>query len=387
MSEQRQMLREISWHECFPWLMLFRTPFIAFYLRVLLLAYLGVCTMNFGGWLGQKLFLSSGNAPVAMYAHQAEIATFPSPISSVDEPISTVWNEVSAPFRSIFYAPFSIRQLALSLFFALWICATWAFFGGAICRIAALELAISDRCGLKAAVIHGLKKFVAYFLSPVFPMIGVFGLLFGILVFGWINWIGVWASVLTGIFGFIAVIFAVIISLLLVPLLAGWPLMWGTISCERSDHFDALSRSYAYVTQRPFHYLGYLLVGAFCGVVGLYVATLLENVASHVLMTGLLWGQGTEHTTQIWSHSVAGPIWRFWFDAIGMFSTAYSYAFLFCIAAGFYLLLRRDVDQAEIDEIVTDDPQPRFAPPALEKEVAQEPAAPPESPGRSDETN
>ena len=53
-----------------------------------------------------------------------------------------------------------------------------------------------------------------------------------------------------------------LMALLLLGLLFGWPLMWGTISTEGTDSFDALSRSYAYLFQRPLHYLFYALVAA-----------------------------------------------------------------------------------------------------------------------------
>ena len=44
--------------------------------------------------------------------------------------------------------------------------------------------------------------------------------------------------------------------------LVGWPLMYATISAEGSDSFDALSRSYSYVYQCPWHYLWYCAVAA-----------------------------------------------------------------------------------------------------------------------------
>ena len=47
---------------------------------------------------------------------------------------------------------------------------------------------------------------------------------------------------------------------LAVGLAAGWPLMWPTISSEGTDAFDALSRSYAYVYQRPLAYLLYAVI-------------------------------------------------------------------------------------------------------------------------------
>ena len=81
-------------------------------------------------------------------------------------------------------------------------------------------------------------------------------------------------------------------ALLLLGLLFGWPLMWATISAEGTDSFDALSRSYAYVFQRPLHYLFYALVA---GVIGWLGWLLVQNFAAGVVWMGYWaagWGSG-----------------------------------------------------------------------------------------------
>lgn len=372
MSEERGLLRGISWHECFPWLILFRATLVAFYLRVLFLAYVAVCLLSLGNWIGFHLFGSwtaEGAAPVLAA----------SPVNFLDVVQRGLTGE--NPFQSLFPAP-TFGGLLTFLFFSLWYIATFAIFGGAIARIAAMEFSVNDRCGIKAALGHSLRKFLAYFLSPLFPMIGVTMLMVILLLFGLINWIGPWAAVITGIVGFLAVLVALGISMLIVPLVLGWPLMWGTISTECSDHFDALSRCYAYVTQRPFHYLWYLLVAFVGGSVGFFAVSLLTGTAIAALQTGLRWGQGADQTAAIMEHGVAGPIWRFWFSAIAYLAHAYLFGYFFAVFAGIYLLLRRDVDQAEMDEIVLDDDQPRFAMPALNKDLGGD-----EEPDDANDTN
>ena len=366
MSEERGLLRGISWHECFPWLILFRATLIGFYLRVLLLAYLGVCILAVGNWIGLNLFgswVSEGAGPV--------LAASPTNFLDIVQDALRGGN----PFQSIFPAP-TFGGLLVFLFYSLWYIATFAIFGGAISRIAAMEYSVNDRCGLKGALGHSLRKFISYFLSPIFPMIGVTMLMVILLVFGLINWLGPWAAVVTGIFGFIAVLVSIGIGMLVVPLILGWPLMWGAISTECSDHFDALSRCYAYVTQRPFHYLLYLIVALLGGLVGYFAMNLLVVTSLAALSTGLQWGQGLEQTEAILTHNFAGPIWRFWYGVVERLVPAYSFGYFFAVFAGIYLLLRRDVDQAEIDEIVLDDDQPRFAMPALNKDLGGEEAKP-----------
>ena len=50
-----------------------------------------------------------------------------------------------------------------------------------------------------------------------------------------------------------------LMAILLLGALVGWPLMWATVSVEGTDAFDALSRSYAYTYQRPWRLLWYVL--------------------------------------------------------------------------------------------------------------------------------
>ncbi|RCS54644.1 hypothetical protein DTL42_05810 [Bremerella cremea] len=376
MSEERGLLRAISWHECFPWLILFRAALIGFYLRVMFLAYVGVCVLSIGLWIGDSVFTWHGtpDLPVA----EVEAASLAKQASAemaleMSGPAQQLTSFLTTPLHPLYELVFERKFTFLGglkrIFLIVWYTATLAIFGGAISRIAAMEFSINDRCGLKGAMGHSRRKFMGYFLAPIFPLIGVALLMTILLAIGLLNWLGTWMAILTGIFGFIAVFVAFVIGMLLVPLLVGWPLMWGAISTENSDHFDALSRSYAYITQRPFHYLWYLSVACLAGSVGLFAITLLATVMSLALSTGLAWGQGNEQTLAIATHSMAGPIWRFWGEAIVRLVPAYSFGYFFAVFSGIYLLLRRDVDQAEMDEIVLDDNQPRFAMPALNKSL------------------
>ncbi len=51
-----------------------------------------------------------------------------------------------------------------------------------------------------------------------------------------------------------------VIGLAVIGLVVGWPLMAPTISTEGTDSWEALSRSFSYVFQKPFHYLWYAIV-------------------------------------------------------------------------------------------------------------------------------
>jgi hypothetical protein len=63
--------------------------------------------------------------------------------------------------------------------------------------------------------------------------------------------------------------------------------MYATISAEGSDSFDALSRSYSYVYQAPWHYLWYGLVAVAYGVVVVFFVGLMGSLMVYLGKWGL----------------------------------------------------------------------------------------------------
>ena len=92
-------------------------------------------------------------------------------------------------------------------------------------------------------------------------------------------------------------------TILLMGVLLGWPLMWATISVEGTDSFDALNRTYAYVFQRPLRYFFYVIVAALIGWLGWFVV---ENFAASVIWLAswaASWGAGSARMQELTSGS------------------------------------------------------------------------------------
>ncbi|MBI2803387.1 MAG: hypothetical protein HYX68_00205 [Planctomycetes bacterium] len=138
----------------------------------------------------------------------------------------------------------------------LWTVAVWGFFGGAIARIAAVQIARGERITLKEAILFMRERFVSYVAAPVFPMALVAILTLVLVVFGWVEWIPILGDVFAGLFWPVVILVGFIMAIVLVGLI-GWPLMIATVSTEGTDSFDALSRSYSYIYQAPWQYLWY----------------------------------------------------------------------------------------------------------------------------------
>lgn len=172
--------------------------------------------------------------------------------------------------------------------------AVWGLIGGAITRIAAVEFARNEKPEAMEAIRFAFKKFLSYFSAPLMPFAGV-ALIALVMILGGlflhIPWIG---ELLAGLLWFLALLGGFLMAMILIGLV-GWPLMYATISTEGSDSFDALSRSYSYVFQRPWHYLFYSVVAMLYGVLVIFFIVLVTSFMVYLskwavgLTPGLRW--------------------------------------------------------------------------------------------------
>jgi phosphate/sulfate permease len=143
----------------------------------------------------------------------------------------------------------------------------------------------------------------------------------------------------------------------------GWPLMWPTISTEGTDCFDALSRAYAYVFQRPLHYLFYAVVAALFGAVCWLLVGLFANAVVELTFLMTSWVCGAERIAMVRQHAADlgsvggfGSILIHWFvGCVQLLAVGFLFSYFWAAATAVYLLLRRDVDATEMDEVALDE--------------------------------
>lgn len=161
----------------------------------------------------------------------------------------------------------------------LWTLAVWGFFGGAITRMAAVQLARNEKISMGEALAFSRERFQSFFSAPVFPLLCLGVLTFFLIVFGLFSGlIPLLGDIfIAGLLWPIVLILGLVMAVVLVGLV-GWPLMNPTISTEGSDSFDALSRSYSYVYQAPWHYLWYSAVALVYGVALVFFVGLMGSL-------------------------------------------------------------------------------------------------------------
>lgn len=150
-----------------------------------------------------------------------------------------------------------------------WSLAVWAFAGGVITRMAALQLANKGPVKVMDAVRFVSARYLNYLLAPLVPLAIIAVVVLGLIGFGLLGLIPFFGDVLFLGLGLPVVIGGGAVMAVFLVGLVGYPLMYTTLSAEgdASDTFDALSRSINYVYQAPWQYAWYLLVTVLYGAI------------------------------------------------------------------------------------------------------------------------
>jgi hypothetical protein len=327
----------------------------------------------------------------------------------------------------------------------IWTVATWAVFGGAITRIAAVQLARGDKIGLVEALRFTFKRIVSYLTAPLFPFLFVFVLLIAMILFGLPFMIPIFGDIfVAGLFWPVMLIVGLLMAIALVGLV-GWPLMSATISAEGTDSWEAVSRAYSYVYQRPWHFLWYFVVALVYGAVIVFFIGFMGSLTIYLAKWGVSqtpgisyfgaqpngrkpdflfvyapdsfgwrplllkgavvdgekvvdadnhinpvaynkWVGNDEHYDKpdrlSWWNLLGAAMVAFWLGLVFLLILGFSYSYFWSASTIVYMLLRRNVDAAEMDEVYLDEDEgdgafggpltpPVVTPPAAAKPGAQ----------------
>ena len=399
-----------SWRDRFPWLIILRTFGLSVSLPLILAAVMGVSLTPVGWRISQFLFIGdlaeyndeafvglvernstwiAGPSTTASEEFQAwvprDAARLPGFLQWVfaQAPgnVGTVYWRFVEPMRGLFDHNTSTRQTAYFLFGFLWMVLVWSAAGGVITRIAVVRLGREEPMGVKDAIRYVRQRYWAYVASPIFPLIGVLLVLMFIIPLGWIVRLDL-GAVLVSVIWIPILLGGFVLLILLLGLLVGWPLMWCTVSSEEyGDAFEAFSRTYSYVFQRPLHYLFYATVALlFSSLCWLLIAFSSESVIS-LSEWSLAWGAGSERVDELMpaaisADSIAGSLFAIGTGLVRCIAASVSYSLFWCIAAAIYLLLRYDVDHTEMDEVYLADDDYGESLPDLPKDEAGVAGAP-----------
>ncbi len=438
MADQDGKLRQVDWNELLPWLILLRTIRVALMARVLILGAVGLIVVALGWQALGTAFADSNDKiiqhwqqtsahwiwqdtefAISMSANNAD-ELFSSAVKGLYKAPVSLWLYLTRPFVDMFNSELTWVGFIYMLLCGIWELLVWGIVGGAITRIAALRLTRNEAPGLVAAVAHAGRKWMSYSLAPLVALGGAAVFAVQLLILGFVMRLDVLAMV-AGILWPFVLMLGLLMAILLLGALVGWPLMWATVSVEGTDAFDALSRGYAYTYQRPLRLLWYVVFAAILAAVSMFVVKLFAASAIALGDWSISWGVDREtmhsavaladepayppayglseapafeptdtsaaETTDLpqlvpptsepsepgdtevtiqpaepaeaeatpaepgWMVKIAAGAIYFWKSALAALAAGYQAGFLWVAAVGVYLLLRRDIDGAEMDEV------------------------------------
>jgi hypothetical protein len=273
------------------------------------------------------------------------------------------------------------------LILGIYVLVIWAIFGGAIARIAAVQVARDEKISFRQALSFSTAKFLSFVSAPIIPIaiilvVGAVVWLGAVVLFN-IPWIG---PILGGALFFLALAAGFVMTLVLIGLLGGFNLMYPTIAVESSDSFDAISRSFSYLFARPWRLVFYSIVagiyGTICYVFVRYFIMLMLSLTHHFagwgvfvraenreplwsvlwpdVMTGGRLVYSIDHLTLNSGQDIGAFLLAFWIYLTIAVLAAFAMSFYFSANTVIYILMRHEVDATEMDDVYLEQTDEEF---------------------------
>jgi hypothetical protein len=162
--------------------------------------------------------------------------------------------------------------------------------------------------------------------------------------------------------------------------------MYPTIAVEGSDSFDAISRSYSYLYGRPWRLAFYTLIAVIYGgltyaFVRFFIYLMLAvahafagfwfvgTIGSGESLWNSLWAgpialgrlsYDVDYLSLTWAQGVAAWFLSLWVHLVASLLGAYAISFYFSANTVIYLLMRKEVDSTELDDVYLEESEDEF---------------------------
>lgn len=418
MSDYRTLARDFSWRDWFPWLILVRAFRLAWHPGMVGLALAAAVLSTIGWQISAAVFLPK-EVSAAVFNDAATLASYPGqgPRQVVSFKLfqPDAWNPwtiggntllgESAPKRAytrlvlplggLLRTNGSLREFGFYLFGTIWTIAAWCIAGGAITRVALVDLGREEHVSLMSAIRLALSRFGDYLAAPLYPLAGVAFTTLFIVVLG-LFMRSDWGAFVASFFWFVALISGMFAALMLLWLVVGWPLMWCAIGAkETGDAFEGMSQSFSFSFSKPLHYLFYATVAYVLGALAWLLVGSFVDAGIYLARYSASWGASGQRVemigqviegAEVESSALTGAarVIGFFEGVARAVADAWCYSYFWVLAAGIFLLLRYDTERAELDDVWLSEMGPAHAmPPATTDangvaEVQPRPAAPAE---------
>ncbi|HMP78797.1 MAG TPA: hypothetical protein PKD54_05055 [Pirellulaceae bacterium] len=387
MNQQNVTVQRVAWSDLFPFAILLRTLPLAASFSVWSLAWIGVLLSPVGWFLLKLVFIANDDFktnPELIASVQNQTSPFRG-VLDADGPLRfgldvqignrislgplAAFQKVTEPFWRWFEWHSSWRHAAFWMLGGVWTLVVWSFIGCAIVRTCLVRLARDEHLGIDEAAEFAFNKFTTALTALAVPLFAVTLLAVPGWFAGWVMRADIGLALVSVGWVFVLVLSAGMVALLAGWLL-GWPLILAGLSADKVKAIDSMTRVYAFIFQKPINYAFYILLAVlFSGVCWQVVSVLATNTVQ-LAYWSTSWSHGDSpenHRAVVASGSqgdelldslqpspwvvFGGNAIRFWNGAILSLAVAFLYGHCWALAAAIFLLMRRDVDQVEFDEM------------------------------------
>jgi hypothetical protein len=341
----------------FPALRLVGAIRLAFDFRKLVIAVIGLAALQLGwltlvrlspgSMLGMPLPLeATGPASFEQVANPGTAKGASALLFRLSEPVRLL----IMPLLALFDPRHGWRAMLSAGLALLWMIVVWTICGGAIARIAVVQIATTRQTGIGAALEFARRRAGSLVMAPLCPLLGAAFLGAILAGFGLLYRIPFVGPALAGLLLFVPLLCGLVMALLVIGLIGAWPLMPAAVAAGAEDALDAMSRTLGYVNQRIGPLVAMVGLASLLGVVGLVFVDVFVMSVVHLTQWGLgLSAPGAQlaalfTSTEESSGVVAVRAHSFWIGFSGLLAYAWTYSFFWTAAAYVYLWLRHDVD-------------------------------------------
>jgi hypothetical protein len=340
-------IRRIDWTELTPIVLLLRVLNISLGLRVLAIALVGFGLTELLAWVLHVPFWFS-------LARSLDFRIIPigtNWLRAFDTPLPIV---VGSAFPNLLepYFTTSVWERPALLLWLPGVFLIWTLCGGMICRIVALRLTINESESIGNLFLFFQKRGISFISSLFILSLGILCCYLPIYFAKWLAAMPVWNYIVAILFP-IPLLFAFFTVILTLGLAVGWMLLFAAVSTDGSDGFDAISRMFSYIFQRPLHYIFYWFCSGLLGWLGFFLVWFVCFVVMWLCHPVII---NFPSPIRSWAGNF---VQGFWLSIVVSIPIAYMLAWFWTSSVAIYLLLRRSVDATPFSEVY------RAAPPKV----------------------
>jgi hypothetical protein len=355
MSTPAANVVKIDWKQVCPWTILFQAFGLALHVRQIFVGVIAAGLIagaeyliqgsalpyaNLNPDLSQQYFSQWPLAPLMDLMYPLECATY-----NAEPSVSGV-----RPFFA--YVGMNWYGLGRCCLLLAWTLLVGGLAGGILCRRAAFEFAREESVSLWQTTRFVLKRAVDYLSAPALPICGVFAIVLVGLLCGWLMRAIAISGIDLAAMWIFPLAFGILAACLSFAIFAGWPMMVAAVSINGGDGFDALSRGFGFVIDRWRYYAWCTLLLILYGNVTLYILLTFIHWGDLLASESIFLGLGSQPHANVWTFTSAESPWRW---PLSLLLTGYAYSFFWSGMTLTYLLLRKSLDNAELNDVYLDE--------------------------------